>query len=359
MVQTPARPHVDTVLVPATPAGIRRCAAALTAGELVAFATETVYGLGGDARSHSAVRGIFDAKARPASDPLIVHVDGVASAAELGELDAGSAHARVLAEAFWPGPVTVVVPARGKLAAEVSGGPTVGLRCPAHPDALELIGTAGLPVAAPSANRFGRVSPTEAAHVLSELDGRIHWVLDSGPTPLGVESTVVQCVGRRARLLRPGGVPVEELAAVLGTDALEVPDVVVTREETIAESPGTAISHYSPATPLVLTDGGPPVASAIARELSSRGIAARLFDLPRGDAAARELYSRLRGLDDPGDTGGVDVAVAVTVDPSGLGRAVNDRLFRAAHGHLVADAGEETIDSIERRLRDRSTGNGF
>ena len=346
-----ATADVQTVVVPANDAGIRRCADALVAGELVAFATETVYGLGADARSHEAVQAIYRAKQRPASDPLIVHAADLESAAALGDLDAGAGHGASLAEAFWPGPLTVVVPRTAALASEVSGGSTVGLRCPAHPDALALIRAAGLPVAAPSANQFGRVSPTEADHVLAELGGRIRWILDSGPTPLGVESTVVQCVGETARMLRPGGVSVEDLTSVLGAANLEVPDSVVTREDTVAESPGTAISHYSPAMPLVLTDGGSVVASAISRALDERGIAVRRLVLPPGDYAARVLYSRLRELDDPGMDEPADVALAVTVDPAGLGRAVNDRLFRAAHGHIAADAADRTIDLISRAPR--------
>lgn len=348
--QQEATADVDTVVVPANDAGVRRCADALAAGELVAFATETVYGLGADARSHEAVQAIFRAKERPASDPLIVHAADLDGAAALGDLKAGVGHGAALAEAFWPGPLTVVVPRGTALASEVSGGSTVGLRCPAHPDALALIRAAGFPVAAPSANRFGRVSPTETSHVLAELGGRIRWILDSGSTPLGVESTVVQCVGDTARLLRPGGVSVEDLIEVLGAPNLEVPDVVVTREDTAAESPGTSISHYSPAMPLVLTDGGDIVASAISKALGERGIAVRRLVLPTGDSAAQVLYSRLRELDDSHFERPADVALAVTVDPTGLGRAINDRLFRAAHGHIAADADVRTIDLIAQRL---------
>lgn len=345
-----ATADVDTVVVPANDAGVRRCADALAAGELVAFATETVYGLGADARSHEAVQAVYRAKDRPASDPLIVHAADLEGAAALGDLEAGAGHGAALAEAFWPGPLTVVVPRNAELASEVSGGSTVGLRCPAHPDALALIRAAGFPVAAPSANRFGRVSPTGADHVLAELGGRIRWILDSGPTPLGVESTVVQCVGETARLLRPGGVPVEDLIELLGPANLEVPDAVVTREDTTAESPGTSISHYSPATPLVLTDGGDVVASAISKALGDRGIVVRRVVLPPGDAAAQELYSRLRALDGAHLGPPADVGLAVTVDPAGLGRAVNDRLFRAAHGHIAADATDRTIDLISHRI---------
>ena len=350
MVHMPRGAGLETTVVQAGPAGIRRCADALVAGELVAFATETVYGLGADARSHDAVRGVYEAKGRPASDPLIVHVGDIAAAAALGDLDAGVGHGRQLAEAFWPGPLTVVVPRKGDLAAEVSGGATVGLRCPAHPHALELIGEAAMPVAAPSANRFGRVSPTEASHVVAELSGRIQWVLDSGPTPLGVESTVVQCVGHTARLLRPGGVAVEDLLEVLGPSAMDVSETVVTRDDAVAESPGTAISHYSPSMPLVLCDGGEVVAAELTRALGAEGVSVRRLVLAPGDGAARELYSRLRALDEPGVQPPADIALAVTVDPAGLGRAVNDRLFRAAHGHIAAKADSHTVCAILARL---------
>ncbi|MCP4434096.1 MAG: threonylcarbamoyl-AMP synthase [Actinomycetia bacterium] len=342
---------VTTQVVEADDRGIDRCARALAVGELVAFATETVYGLGADARSPAAVRAVYEAKQRPFADPLIVHVADADDAGGLGDLDHADGVARRLVEAFWPGPLTVVVPRHGGLAPEVSGTGTVGLRCPAHPDARDLIRRSGVPVAAPSANRFGRVSPTDAHHVLEELGGRIRWILDSGPTPLGVESTVLRCTGDGATLLRPGGVTVEDITEVLGDGVLGVPPgALVAPSGVPAQSPGTSLSHYAPGVPLVLTDAGERVADDLADALASGGMRVARLRLPTGDAAARELYGALRALDEPGGVDAPDVAVTSTVDPAGLGRAVNDRLFRAAHGHIATDATEGSLASIRLRV---------
>ena len=339
-------PTYDTVVLAADGPGIATAARALAGGELVAFPTETVYGLGADARSSAAVRSVFEAKQRPHTDPLIVHVAEAAQAEALGDLDSEDGVLRALVERFWPGPLTVVVPRRAGLATEVSPGDTVGLRCPAHPVALSLLRAAGVPVAAPSANRFGRVSPTEARHVVDELAGRIPWVLDGGPTPLGVESTVVAAAGGRVRVLRPGGVTVEDLAAAVGPGLVDAPDRVAVAEGQAAAGPGMTLSHYAPSVPLVLTDAGPSVAAELVGALVARGVSAEVLELPAGDAAARELYRCLRALDERG----AELAVVPAVDPMGLGRAVNDRLFRAAHGHIEADASGETVARIAARL---------
>lgn len=351
---------VPTELIPAHEAGVRRAAAYLTAGELVAFPTETVYGLGADATNRAAVQAVFAAKGRPRTDPLIVHVADLVMAEQLGDLSVGGGVARRLADAFWPGPLTVVVPksvARGgaaepHLALEVSMGDTVGLRCPANQVALDLIRAAGVPLAAPSANRFGRVSPTTARHVLEELDRRIRAVLDGGPTTLGVESTVVAFGGGSVTVLRPGGVPVEDLRAVLPEGILRVPaDTTVVPGE-VAESPGTSVSHYVPEVPLVFTDGTPDVAEALAAALGAEGLRVKLIRLPDAAESARGLYAVLRGLDaDPDHGPRPEVAVVAALDPAGLGRAVNDRLFRAAHGHIDRDASEATVRRILSRLR--------
>lgn len=372
----------STEVLTANRAGIERAAHFLRDGELVAFPTETVYGLGADATNADAVRSVFDAKARPRTDPLIVHVGDLAMAEALGDLGAGHGLARKLAAAFWPGPLTVVVPkrsgpgataiagtrtrdrsasraARGELvdlqlAPEVSMGPTVGLRCPADRVALELIGAAGVPVAAPSANRFGRVSPTSASHVLAELDGRIRAVLDGGPTTLGVESTVVAFDGPVVRVLRPGGVPVEDLSEVLPEGSLRIPQSVTEAPGEPAESPGTSVSHYAPEVPVVFTDRTDALAERIVAALQGRGLDVKLVQLSASDDAARTLYSVLRSLDEPAATAEPpDVAVIAAVDPSGLGRAVNDRLLRAGHGHLYSDAEPSTIEAIIARLEGR------
>lgn len=348
-----------TEVIPAQESGVRRAAEYLTAGELVAFPTETVYGLGADATNAVAVRQVFTAKGRPRTDPLIVHVADLQMAEELGDLSIGGGVARRLAEAFWPGPLTVVVPklvrevhGGARLAQEVSMGPTVGLRCPANQVALDLIGMAAVPVAAPSANRFGRVSPTTASHVLEELDGRIRAVLDGGPTTLGVESTVVGFEGEAVRVLRPGGVPVEDLQRLLPEGSLEIPWGSVVASEEVAESPGTSISHYVPAVPLVFTDRSPGVAEALAGALRVEGLKVDLIQLPAAEESARNLYSLLRDLDvDSEDDGRADVAVVAALDPAGLGRAVNDRLFRAAHGHIDRDASRSTVERILDRVQ--------
>lgn len=355
------RTGTPTEVIAAQGAGVRRAAAYLTAGELVAFPTETVYGLGADATNAVAVREIFRVKGRPQTDPLIVHVSDLEMAEELGDMSIGGGVARRLADAFWPGPLTVVVPkvvhrsgsAEPYLAPEVSMGATVGLRCPANQVALDLIDAAGVPVAAPSANRFGRVSPTTAQHVLEELDGRIRAVLDGGATTLGVESTVVAFGdGDSVRVLRPGGVPVEDIGALLPEGSLQMSMGTVVASGEVSESPGTSISHYVPAVPLVFTDGTPGVAEALAAALRAEGLSVDLIQLPDTEESARNLYSLLRDLDvDRGDDRRADVAVVGALDPAGLGRAVNDRLFRAAHGHIERNAARSTVERILGRLQ--------
>ena len=323
---------------------VARAAAVLGAGGLVAFPTETVYGLGALADDAAAVRSVFAAKGRPATDPLIVH------GTSLEALTPAVAHwtdpARVLAERFWPGPLTLVLPRTDAVVDEVcAGGPSVAVRVPAHPVALALLDAVGTPVAAPSANRFGRISPTTAAHVLDELDGRIDLVLDGGPTTLGIESTVVDLTGAVPELLRPGGVTLEDLRDALGE--VRHRERVAAPESEAATSPGQFLRHYAPTTPLVLVDGGPELRGELIAALGERGREAAPVDLPLDPAhAARELYARLRAAD------AADVAVLVVsmAIPEGLGRAVNDRLYRAAHGRVVLDATRATIDRLATLL---------
>ena len=206
----------QTQRLPADEAGLARAAAILRRGGLVAFPTETVYGLGADATDAEAVAGIYAAKERPSFNPLISHLDSFESARAQGLFDDT---ARRLAEAFWPGPLTLVVPVAPTCTISDlarAGLDSVGLRVPAHPLAHALLQQAGRPVAAPSANRSGRVSPTDADHVLGDLDGRIDAVLDGGASQVGVESTIVACLGGTPRLLRPGGVPREAIEALIG-----------------------------------------------------------------------------------------------------------------------------------------------
>jgi L-threonylcarbamoyladenylate synthase len=234
------------------PAVIGRAAAVLRAGGLVAFPTETVYGLGANALDPAAVGRVFSAKGRPATNPVIVHI---ADAADVGNVATGwPAAAAALAERFWPGPLTLVLP-KGPAVPEVvtAGGPTVAVRCPAHPAARALIRAAGVPIAAPSANRSTELSPTRAEHVLKGLDGRINLVLDGGPCPGGIESTVVDVTGDLVKILRPGLISEPLVEAMVGP--LMVAGGTLGH---VARAPGQLAKHYSPRTPVTLIRPGPP-----------------------------------------------------------------------------------------------------
>jgi L-threonylcarbamoyladenylate synthase len=307
--------------------GIARAGEVLRAGGLVAFPTETVYGLGANALKATAVRRIFRAKGRPPTNPVIVHVAEVGAARDLA---AGWPEAADrLAERFWPGPLTLVVPRRPHVPDNVTaGGPTVAIRVPAHPVALALLRECGLPVAAPSANRSNRLSPTLAEHVRSDLDGRIDLILDGGPTPGGIESTVVDVTCSPPRLLRPGLIAIAELEGLLGEVA-----VGSAQPGAALPSPGMLTRHYSPYTPLELTHD----AEGRARELAAKGqrvaIVSHLLDgagvarMPAEPAEyARALYATLREV----DLRGLD-RILLTPPPDGEEwRAIHDRLRRAA-----------------------------
>jgi len=326
----PPAPPADpagAILRPATTEAIEDAAAALRAGRLVVFPTETVYGLGADARSDIAVASIYAAKGRPDTNPCIVHVPALAAAAPLAALPTAAAP---LAAAFWPGPLTLVVRRRpdSPLSARVSaGGATVALRAPAHPVALALLRAAAVPVAAPSANRSGAVSPTTAAHVLADLaDGpgpKPALILDGGPCRVGVESTVLDVSGPHPRLLRPGGVTREAIEATLGIAVAAREDA---REDAPLASPGLLSSHYAPALPVRLHATAAHPGEAL---LGFGGTPGATLDLsPAGDLAeaARNLFAMLRTLDSPAYAG---IAVA-PIPHYGLGQALNDRLRRAA-----------------------------
>ncbi|MCB9668266.1 MAG: threonylcarbamoyl-AMP synthase [Alphaproteobacteria bacterium] len=304
----------------------------LRAGRLVAFPTETVYGLGARAADPVAVAGIFVAKGRPQDNPLIVHVaDGVE-----GVVAGWPAVARDLAEAFWPGPLTIVAARDPGFPDAVSAGrSTVAVRCPDHPVALELIRGAG-PLAAPSANRSGTPSPTTAQHVLDDLSGRIAAVVDGGPCLHGLESTVVDVTGARPLVLRPGALDVEALEAVVG--AVDVhPSVDRPSEVTDARAPGMKYRHYSPAADVWLVEGpparvrelldGPDVYGVFVGE--ARSPQERAF--PDVASLARALYAVLRELDALGATR----IVVGGVPADGLGRALRNRLRKAASRVLV------------------------
>jgi L-threonylcarbamoyladenylate synthase len=290
-------------------------ASLLRAGDLVGIPTETVYGLAADATNAVAVRSVFTTKGRPADHPLIVHVLAT-SDAQLAD-----PRARALAAALWPGPLTLVLPrdALGVVVSDaVTGGlPTVAVRAPAHPLARQLIAAVGRPLAAPSANRFGRTSPTSADHVLAEFPELP--VLDGGPCDVGVESTIVDLTGPHAAILRPGGVPAALIAAIIGP--LGAPGAT--------RAPGTLRAHYAPHARVVATHDPDSVA---ATALAAGTRVAVLRADPDSAAHARRLYAALRDLD-----AAAELIVAEWAAPGGLGDAVNDRLRRAAAASLTGE----------------------
>ncbi|MCC6294969.1 MAG: threonylcarbamoyl-AMP synthase [Bryobacterales bacterium] len=294
---------------------VREAAALIRAGGLVAFATETVYGLGANALDAAAVRRIYEIKGRPATSPLIVHVSSVGMARDLA---AGwSELAGRLAALYWPGPLTLVLPKRPHVPGVVTAGlDTVALRMPAHPQALELIATAGVPVAAPSANRFTQLSPTTARHVQDAFEGRVP-VLDGGPCAVGIESTVLSLAGPAPVLLRPGMIPRDELVAIAGP--LAEPAAGPEAAGGAHASPGQHERHYQPRTPLYLDHGeGRP----------GRGLLLRHGrELP---ATASEYAARLYGILHEADAAGYDW-IAIEPPPGGaVWEGIRDRLQRAA-----------------------------
>jgi len=306
-------------------AGIARAAELLAAGRLVAFPTETVYGLGADARDGRAVAGIFEAKGRPRFNPLIVHVVDLAAAGRLIELPEPGLR---LAAAFWPGPLTLVAPMRAAcgIADLVTAGlPTLAVRVPAHPLAQDLLAEFGGPVAAPSANPSGQVSPTRAEHVVEALGGRIAAVLDGGACPVGLESTIIGFDGDRAVLLRPGGLAVEEAESVLGQSVARETGGAIT-------APGQLASHYAPGAALRLDADRPQPGEAwLGFGLDPEGVAEPALNLsPAGNLteAAANLFAHLRALD--AMLGGRGTIAVASIPERGLGLAINDRLARAA-----------------------------
>jgi L-threonylcarbamoyladenylate synthase len=317
----------ETFMTYPTAADLTHAARLLQDGQLVAFPTETVYGLGANALDDAAVARIYEAKNRPQFNPLIVHVPSAAAAARYAVFDR---RAHTLAAAFWPGPLSLVLPRRaeGGLSLLVSAGlDSVAVRVPDHPLALALLTAAGVPVAAPSANPSGRVSPTTAAHVAEGLGDRVSLILDGGPCTVGVESTVVDLTGPHAVLLRPGGVSVEDLERVLN-EPLDRPQAA----GPIA-SPGMLASHYAPALPVrlnathvtsneaLLAFGAPLTGAKITLNLSPAG---NLTE------AAANLFAHLRALDAAGGAVGATAIAVMPIPDTGLGLAINDRLTRAA-----------------------------
>lgn len=312
-----------TRILKADRAAIEAGARCLAAGGLVAFPTETVYGLGADARNGEAVARLYAAKGRPSFNPLIAHVADIAAARRVGIFNPA---AEILATNFWPGPLTLVLakqPDCGVADLALAGLDSVAVRVPEHPVAHDLLAAFGGPVVAPSANRSGHVSPTSAAHVLADLRGRIDLIVDAGPCAVGVESTIVSCIDQPS-LLRPGGIPREAIERVLGSALAIAP---IADEAPVA--PGMMTSHYAPKAALRLDADAPqPGEALLAFGPASAASGAMLNLSTRGDLieAAANLFSHLRAL----DASGVRRIAVMKVPHDGLGEAINDRLKRAA-----------------------------
>ena len=312
------------MIEPASPGTVAKAGALIRDGDIVAFPTETVYGLGADARSDSAVARIFETKRRPAFNPLIVHVRSLEEAAGLGDFDP---MARALAEAFWPGALSVVVPRRPDCGISLlasAGLDTVAIRVPAHETARAILAAADRPIAAPSANASGEVSPTRAQHVADSLGGRI-LIVDGGPCPVGLESTVVACTGDRPAILRPGGITDDAIAEIAGPAR-----IAGERGDGPAPSPGMLRHHYAPSSPVRLEARSVAPGEALLafghHEIS--GASDELNLSANGDLteAAANLFAMLRTLDRP-EHGAIAV---MPIPERGLGQAINDRLRRAA-----------------------------
>jgi L-threonylcarbamoyladenylate synthase len=334
------------------PAVIEQAAALIRDGQLVAFPTETVYGLGANALDAHAVARIFVAKGRPSNDPIIVHIQALDQLSDVTTQVSDLAHA--LIDAFWPGPLTLVLPRNPRVPPNVSAGlPTVGVRMPSHPVALALIKAAAVPIAAPSANLFAHSSPTTARHVLDDLQSRISLILDAGPTSVGIESTIVDLSSDHPQVLRPGGVPLDAITRLI--PGVQVSTRYVRSEDGPALSPGMLLKHYSPRAELRLFAGPDDrlrraLAQAAAELLDQKrrvgllvadedrealaGLGVPVVSLgPLADLRhiARSLFAGLREL----DSQGAHVILARAYPPTGIGLAISDRLLRAAEGRVT------------------------
>jgi L-threonylcarbamoyladenylate synthase len=333
-------------------AALEQAAEYIRAGKLVAFPTETVYGLGANALDPSAVSAIFRAKGRPPTDPLIVHIADFSQLREITREVPPAAES--LAHHFWPGPLTFVLFKSALIPPQVTAGSEkVAVRWPSHPVAQALIRLSGVPIAAPSANLFGHISPTTAEHVYADLHGRVHLILDGGPTFIGLESTVLDLTTAPPRLLRPGGIPLEALRPFLGDVTL---GLSYQSENAVAESPGQMLRHYAPqrATLLLFEGEGAPLLltmQKVAQEYQQQGQRVGIlsvdeeqqaFSLPDAEvislgsrhdleAIARNLFAALRKLEEKG----VEVILARTFPREHLGLAIWDRLYRAAQGRII------------------------
>lgn len=342
---------MNTSVVLPTPANIQRAAALLRAGELVAFPTETVYGLGANALDVPAVAKIFAAKGRPADNPLIVHVATPEAAEPLCEIDS---RAQALMERFWPGPLTLLLPKKSVIPSVTNAGlSSVAIRMPSHPVALALLEACQVPVAAPSANTSGRPSPTAAHHVLDDLNGKVELILDGGDCAVGLESTVLNLEGETPTIVRPGGVTQEMLQTVLGR--VDVADSVMRplRTGEKAVSPGMMYRHYAPHGQLTLVKGAPERVWQTCRTLYDDAIQAgqkvcilayeehamgyghrrtlTIGSLTSPESIAHRLFAALRQMDDEG----VQVIICETVETEGIGLAIMNRMSRAAAFHVL------------------------
>ncbi|MBR4080905.1 MAG: threonylcarbamoyl-AMP synthase [Clostridia bacterium] len=355
---------MKTELTPAAPASLAKGAALLRQGQLVAFPTETVYGLGANALDEQAVLSIFAAKGRPADNPLIVHVWSRDQLADIGEV---SETAAKLMDAFWPGPLTILLPKKETVPLAVTAGlPTVAVRMPAHPVALALLKAAGVPVAAPSANRSGKPSPTTASHVMEDMDGRIPMILDGGDSDVGLESTVLDLCHGAPCILRPGGITKDMLEAALGTPVSVAGSVLRPLQEgETALSPGMRYKHYSPDGQVTLVEGNEPDVVAALEMLHRQAqrdghracvmcftehVAALAACQPhdigsreRPEEVAHRLFNTLRTLDEEG----MEAIFSEVVPPEGMGLAVMNRLGRAAAFRSV-QARDVLSDSPEK-----------
>lgn len=322
---------MKTQLLKACPESLEKGAEIIRAGGLVAFPTETVYGLGADAMNGEAVNGIFRAKGRPNDNPLIVHV---CSKEQMKELGYWNDNAEAVYEAFMPGPITMVLKKK-QLPPEVTAGlDTVGLRFPVHPDAQKFLALAG-PVAAPSANLSGKPSPTCAQHVLTDFDGKIPLIIDGGECGVGVESTVIS-LAERPVLLRPGGITPEQLKAVLPDMYIHEAVLKNITLDAVA-SPGMKYKHYAPQARVVLTrsDGKALLADALAH-----GIRAELFGDERAEVQAHELFARLRQA----DAMGLELVIFSAPSCDGVGLSVMNRLLRASAFTVLSPGEEITVN---------------
>lgn len=323
-------------------------AALIQKGEVVAFPTETVYGLGADALNPGAVRKIFEAKGRPADNPLIVHIAEKEDVYNLAERVPEKAEA--LMEVFWPGPLTLVLPAKKSIPKVTTGGlDTVGIRMPAHEIARGLILASGLPIAAPSANTSGRPSPTAAAHVLEDMDGKIPLILDGGPAEVGLESTVLSCASEPFTLLRPGGVSREMIEAVIGSISVDPAVKRTLAADERPKAPGMKYKHYAPRAEVIVVEGAPENSAAYIQKklLEEKDVGVMAFS---EDAAcfkgakvitlgsrenlrevAANLFAALRAFDQTD----VKRIYAQSVSAEGIGEAVLNRLHKAAGFHIV------------------------